>query len=106
MEASEQNVKARRHRYRHAKTDQKRNRHTNPGPGTVLTVVKMGTSLPAAPDPCQSSPSGRKKEAVGEKTATVGSTKWFKLTFKQLTVPVAGQTGAEERSTTSLRHKQ
>ena len=26
----------------------------------------------------------------------MGSTKWFKLTFKQLTVPVAGQTGAEE----------
>lgn len=26
----------------------------------------------------------------------MGSTKWFKLTFKRLTVPVVGQTGAEE----------
>lgn len=26
----------------------------------------------------------------------VGSTKWFKLAFKRLTVPVVGQTGAEE----------
>ncbi|KAK0132637.1 Paraneoplastic antigen Ma1 [Merluccius polli] len=70
-----------------------------PKPWYCFNCGEDGHIAPCCTDPANPNLVAEKRKQLEEKQHVhkqVGSTKWFKLNFKQLTVPVVGQTGAEE----------